>query len=247
MTVDITLKRHTKLQRLIISAILGSISIALLFLPISSIILFFLKNLVSIIMVIIAFKFKDLKYTASNLFYLYMVSITLGGFLYFLNVQFSYKQEGLIFYFEGLSINYILLIIISPIILLLYIKEHKKIKSAYNLNYEVKIIFKDNQELICQGFIDSGNHLRDPITRKYIILLERRILEPYLNNKDPIYVPFKALNKKGLVKCYSIQKIIINNQIFTNFLVGESMEVFNLEGIDCILNNKLMEEICLEN
>lgn len=246
MTVDITLKRHTKISRMIISALLGGLSLGLLFLPLNSIFLFLLKIVVSIIMILIAFKFKDIKYTLSNLFYMYMISITLGGFLYFLDIQFSLKQEGLIFYFDGLSINYILLLIIAPVILFLYIREHKKMKSTYNLNYDVKIIFKNNKELVCKSFLDSGNRLRDPITKKYIILVEKKTLKQYINNKDPIYVPYKALNKKGLVKCFSIKSLIINNHAFNNYLVGESIDDFNLEGIDCILNYKLMEELCFE-
>lgn len=246
MTVDITLKRHTKIKKLILSAFVGALSLILLFIPLNTVFLFLLKILVSVVMVLIAFRYKDIKYTISNLCYLYMVSITLGGFLYYLNVEFSYKQVGLIFYFNGLSINYILLLIIAPVILFLYVREHKKIKSTYNFNYEVKIIFKNNQELICNGYLDSGNKLRDPITKKYVILLEREKLIKYIHNKNPIYVPYKALNKTGLVKCFSIKRLIVNNHEFSNYLVGEANELFNLEGIDCLLNNKLMEDICLE-
>lgn len=246
LTLDLTLKRHTKLIRIFLGAFLGSVSLGLLFLPLSSFPLFVLKVLVSILMVLVSFKYKDIKYTLSNLFYLYMISITLGGFLYFLNTEFSYKQEGLIFYFDGISINYILLIIIAPIILYLYIKEHKKISSSYNLNYEVEIIFNDNKKLTCQGFIDSGNKLKDPITHKYIILVEDYLLKDYIHNKNPIYVPYKALHKEGLIKCFKIKNIIINKQVFTNYLVGMSEDKFNLEGIDCLLNYKLMEDICLE-
>lgn len=246
MTVDITLKRHTTIKRLLLAGLFGSLSLGILFLKIPSFILFILKNIVSVLMVLIAFKYRDIKYTMSNVFYLYMVSITLGGFLYFLDVQFSYKQEGLFFYFDGLSINYILLMIIAPIILYLYVKEHKKIKATYNLNYEVKIVFRNNKELLCHGYLDSGNRLKDPITKKYIILVERESLKKYIHNKDPIYVPYKALNKSGLVKCFSIKYIDINNQIFSNYLVGEAVNTINLEGIDCLLNNKLMEDLCFE-
>ncbi len=56
-----------------------------------------------------------------------MCSVILGGFLYLLDVEFSYKREGLIFYFNGLSINYLLLLILGPLILGLYIYEHKSL------------------------------------------------------------------------------------------------------------------------
>lgn len=245
MTVDITLKRHTKIRRLLLGALLGGLSLGLLFLQLNQTLLFIIKNIVSIIMVLTTFGFHDFKSFLSNTFYLYMVSITLGGFLYFLDIQFSYKNDGLFFYFDGFSINYLLLIIIAPIILFLYIKEHKKMTTTYNLNYEVKIIFKDESTLDLKAFLDSGNRLRDPITKKYIILVEKNFLEKYIHNKDPIYVPYKALNKRGLVKCFSIDRILINNKSYKNYLVGEAIDGFNLEGVDCILNYKLMEELCL--
>lgn len=246
MTVDITLKRHTNFIRLIISAFLGALSIIILFLPFNNLLLFLFKIAVSIFMLLIAFGYKNIKYFSANLGYLYMCSVILGGFLYFLNMEFSYKREGLVFYFDGLSINYILLLIISPIILFLYVREHKKYKSSYSYTYGLKICFKNNKELDCIGFLDTGNKLRDPITKKYIILLPKKILTPFINIRSPIYVPYRSLNKRGLVKCFSIKYLKINNQVFTNYMVGISDDNFNINGADCLLNYKLMEEICLE-
>ena len=183
-------------------------------------------------MILIAFKYKNIKYTLINLLYLYMCSVILGGFLYMLDIEFSYKREGMVFYFDGLSINYILLLIVGPCILALYIYEHKKFKSTYNLN--------------CNGFIDSGNRLRDPISHKYIIIVSKKLLSSYINIRSPMYVPYKALNKYGLIECFKIKYLKINKQIFTNYLVGISNSEFNLNGSDCLLNYKLMEDICLE-
>ena len=135
MTIDITLKRHKNFARLIFASIIGALSLVILFLPFNKFILFLLKIFVSVIMVLVAFKFKNIKYTFTNLLYLYMCSVILGGFLYLLDVEFSYKREGLIFYFDGLSINYLLLLIIGPLILGLYIYEHKKFKSSYNFKF----------------------------------------------------------------------------------------------------------------
>ena len=246
MTVDITLKRHTNFIRLIISAFFGALSIIILFLPFNAILLFLFKIIVSIIMIVIAFKFKNIKYFGTNILYLYMCSVILGGFLYFLDLEFSYKREGLIFYFQGLSINYILLLILAPIILFWYIYEHKKYKSTYSYTYSMEIVFKNNKVLKCIGFLDTGNKLRDPITKKYVILIPKKLLIPYINIRSPIYVPFKSLNKKGLIECFSIKYIRINNQTFSHYLIGISDDKFNINGVDCLLNYKLMEDICLE-
>ena len=127
-------KESENIKRLFISALFGGLSLGILFLPFNKILLFIIKISVSILMVLIAFKYKNIKYTLINLLYLYMCSIILGGFLYMLDIEFSYKREGMIFYFDGLSINYILLLLLGPLILVLYICEHKKFKSTYNFN-----------------------------------------------------------------------------------------------------------------
>ena len=247
MSVDMTLKRHTKFIRLILSAILGALSLAILFLPCGEIMLFILKIITSILMILIAFGYRNIKYFGTNMIYLYMSSVILGGFLYFLNVEFSYKREGMVFYFEGLNVNYILLLIVAPIILFLYVREHKKFKSTYNYNYKVSIVFKNGKCLECNGFLDTGNKLRDPITKKYVILVNKKVLEPYINIRSPMYVTYKTVGYQGLIECFSIRYIKVNNQVFNNYLVGLVPEKINLNGSDCLLNYKLMEDICLEN
>lgn len=235
LTVDITLKRHTKLKKMIFSALLGTSSIVILFMPLKQIWLFIFKIIASILMVLIAYGYKDIKYTLSNLLYLYMCSIILGGFLYFLNLEFGNLNDGF-------SINYLVLLIIGPLILGAMIYQNKKIKRIYNYLFNVKIVFKNNYSIWCQGFLDSGNKLKDPITNKYIILVEKKVLKAA--TKRYLYVPYKALNKTGLLKCLSINYIEINHQRFSNYLVGIAEDKFHIEGVNCLLNNKLMEDIC---
>ncbi len=232
LTVDTTLKRHMKIIRHIISSIIGSISVFILFLPFNSLILLLLKLLTSIIMILISFRYKNIKYFLTNLTYLYMCSIILGGFLYLLENQFNNKNE------------YFLLVIIAPIILYLYIKEHKKYMSIIKYHYQLKVVFRNNKVLICNGYIDTGNKLRDPVTKKYIVLISKKLLIPYINIRSPIYVPFKSLNNNGLVECFPIKYININNVILTNYMVGI---INNISDSDCLLNYKIMEDICLKD
>ncbi len=127
LSVSVLLRRNAKIRRIILGAIIGSISIFVLFIKLNSIQLFIIKFVISIIMILISFGYKNIKYTLKNLLYLYTSSIMLGGFLYYLNVEFSYKQEGLIFYHSGLSINYIFLVILSPIIIYTYVRQGLKL------------------------------------------------------------------------------------------------------------------------
>ena len=104
--------------------------------------------------------------------YLYMCSVILGGFLYFLNIEFKTDK---------FSVNYLVLLIVAPGILYLYYKEHKRFASTYNYNLNVSICFCNGKTYSCSGFVDTGNKLRDPITGKYVIILSRKILVNLIN------------------------------------------------------------------
>lgn len=242
ITVKVTLKRNVKFYKLIVSAFLGSLSVLLLFIKLNSLTLFLIKIAISFIMSLVAFKYVSLKYTINNLVYLYMTSTILGGFLYMLNVEFSYKQEGLIFINNGLSINFIFILISAPIFIYMYIKSNKNLKSNYNLYYKVKIGFTKNF-IELTGYLDTGNKLKDPVTNKNIILIEEKTLKGIIHNRSPMYVPLKTVNKSSLLKCYKPDSLIINNQKFNNYLIGTIHDKINIDGVSCLLNNKMMEEL----
>ena len=69
--VAIVLRRQTSLQRLLLGALLGSVTILSMFFSMSSFMLFLVKVVISIGMVLITFGYCDIKYTFRNLFYLY--------------------------------------------------------------------------------------------------------------------------------------------------------------------------------
>lgn len=243
LAVNIVLKRNIKFWRIFLGALVGSLSILFLFIKLNSITLFLLKVLTSIIMTFISFGFKSVKYTFNNLLYLYMISTILGGFLYLLNIEFSYKQDGLVFYFKGLSINFIVLLVIAPIIIFIYIKQTKSIKNNYSCYYKIEIVFKNNESIMLNSFLDTGNKLKDPITKKGIILINKEVIKGKYNIRSPMYVPFNSLNNHGLLECFKPKYIIINNKIYNNYLVGLSDNKINIDGVDCLLNYKLMEEL----
>ena len=77
--VCLILRRQTNLKRLIISSLIGSITIISMFYNFSGILLFVIKLFTSLLMVVICCKFQSIKYTLKNIFYLYTLSIILGG------------------------------------------------------------------------------------------------------------------------------------------------------------------------
>ncbi len=242
LVVGIILRRNSKLSKLLLGSLIGGLSIFVLFLRINSFELFILKILISIIMILVAFGFKDIRYTLKNLFYLYTVSILLGGFLYMLNLEFSYKQDGLIFYHDGLSINWIVLLIFSPVILYVYVKQAINLKNNYSNYYLVDIYFKDGNKLKVSAFLDTGNKLIDPYLKRPIILVNKKELAHNLKEQDLILVPYDTFDNHGLLKCVIPKKIyIVGVGVRENVLIGISEKNINMDGIDCILHTKLLE------
>lgn len=244
LVVNIILKRNVKLYRIIIASFVGAFSIIFLFIKMSNLTLFLAKFLISIIMILISFKYINLKTFLNNIICLYLCSIVLGGFLYYLSLEFSYKNEGLIFYYDGMSINFIILLIISPIVLYIYIRQAHKFKNTFSKIHNLEIIFDNGRRLKLSAFLDTGNQLYDPYFNKPIILVEKDMLKNKVKLANVMYVPYNSLNNRQILKCIKANKAFINGrESKVNFLVGISENKFNLEGINCILHEKLMEGI----
>lgn len=238
LSVSIILKRNIKLNNIILGAFIGSLSILILFIKINSFTLFLIKILISILMILTTFKYKNIKYFIKNISFFYMNSIILGGFLYFLNIQFSYKNNGLVFYHNGLSINFIVLLILSPIIIYLYIKECKSLKHNYNNYYKIEIYYK-NQIKKINSFLDTGNKLVSPYNKSPVILVNKKIIKNIDDNY--IYIPYNTINNNGILKCIKVEKVIIEGiGIKENVLVGLTEDI-KIDDVDCILNMKLLE------
>lgn len=240
LSVSLILRRNASIYKLLIGSFIGSISILTLFMKINSIQLFFIKLIISILMCISSFKYKNIKYTIKNIIFLYISSIVLGGALYLLNIEFSYKNQGIIFYKNKLSINFIILIITTPIILYIYIKECKSLKTNYSNYHKVEIKI-NNETIKCNGFIDTGNKLKDPYKKRPIILMNNNYLEKKDINK--IIVPAHTIMGTKLIECIKINNLKIdNNEIKKEVLLGFINKKIKIDGIDCLLNYEIMEE-----
>ena len=189
------LKINKSIINIFLGSLIGSLTTFILFIKINTISLLLIKIIISIIMIIISFGKNNI---IKNLFYFYLISITVGGLMYLLDLNKNY-------YFQIL-----ITIIITPIIIIILIKELAKLKEI-NTNKYLVDIYINRKKYHLEGFIDTGNRLTSPIKKEAIILVNLKI-----NTNKIIYVPYKALNTKGIIPCIKPDKLIINNKEYNN-------------------------------
>ena len=232
--VNKILKRNISIKKIILSSLIGEFSLIFLLIHISSVFLFIIKIVLCFIMCVITFRYKDIKYTINNMAYFYMISTIYSGILFFLKDTFNNK------------VVYVLLIVLLlPLFTYKILKYLLNLKSNYKYYYKVKINFNKNKSIVVNSFLDTGNKLKDPYTNKPIILIDSNKVSN-IRIRSPIYVPFSSIKDSGLIECIKIDSIEIEGQVFKNYLLGMIASI-NIDGIDCLLNYKLLEELtCLE-
>ena len=221
----ILLKRRTSYIRMILSSLIGGISSLVLFTSLNKIVI----EIVSIvIMVLISFGYKGIRYLINNILYMYILSTLLGGIIYLFNIKVS----------NSMFLTYLIIIVISIEIMLLYIKENKKMRSIYNNYYKVDIYFKDRKKLSLIGFVDTGNNLYDPYKKRPVIIVHNK----YIKEDKYILVPYHTINGNGLLKCIKPDIIFIDGIGYKgNVLIGFS-DSFNFgDGVDVILHKDIMK------
>lgn len=187
-----------------------------------------LELITIILMITIAFKYKNIRYFLTNMLYTYILSILLGGLIYLFNSKVTLN----------IYLNYLVIIILSIEVMTLYIKENKKIKNTYNNYYKVDIYFKDKEKISLIGFLDTGNNLYDPYKKRPIILVDKK----YQKEDKFILVPYHTINGEGLLKCIKPEKVYIEKIGYkTNLLVAFSSSPSTINGVEVLLHKDLMK------
>ena len=227
---QILLKRNVKIFRIVLGAFVGSLTILVLFFKISSLQLFFIKLYLSILMILITFGYRNLKTFLVNIVMFYIVSIFLGGFLYVLNIEFAYSHKGILFYNNGISINFIFLIIVSPLVLYFYVKQNimykKKIVNTYKVN-----IYIGRRVLNLNGYLDTGNTL----TFKGKPVIITNIKNTFKNKK--MYIPYTSVGASGILEGIKVRRVeVVGIGMFENIYLAFNENI----NMDVLLNG-LME------
>lgn len=237
LATGIILKDKTKIIRNLISSSIGAIYAIIIYT--SHIELYsniFLKIMLSLVIVYISFKPQNTKSMLKHIIIFYLTSFTFGGvafaLLYFVRPQDILFQNGV------LTGTYPIKMILAGGIVgfAIVVISFKNIKGKLNkkdMYCNVKLCERENKKVIT-AIIDTGNFLKDPITKIPVIVAEINSLDglfpsEILHNASKIInggdidlgeyaskirvIPFKSLGKdNGLLLGIKIDKAYIEYQ-----------------------------------
>ena len=236
LATKLVLKEKTPIWRIVVGSLFAGCAIFLLFLSLSTIGLIVFKIIVSVFIILITFGRRNF---FTDFLYFYFISMILGGFLYLFDISFTYENQGMLFLGHGLGLNFLAILILSPIFLYFYVKEYKRRKAIVSVTYPVDV-FVGAQVFHLKGILDTGNQLRDPCTGKSVVLVSSDVP---ISMKQYFYVPYKALNTEGIIPCCKADRVIVDDVVFSKCLIGVSKKTFSLGGVDCILPNQFKEDL----
>lgn len=258
LAVSQLLGRNDKRIRLLLGAVLGSVYSCLMFFPhLEFLFSAGLKLLLSITIVLVAYKVRSIRVFLKLIAYFYVISMLFGGIVFAVAQFFAppamVVKNGVTY----LDISPVLLILTSAaayVIITFFSRMlHKKTQSQ-NL-YKVKIELNNNQAVMTALF-DTGNDLRDAVSGSPVMVVEYRRVEKLIPDEvkavfktgniadaDVIeitdfknrfrLIPFSSVGSAGgLLPAFKPDKITIdsqNNEI-TDILVAVTTKILSSEG-----------------
>lgn len=169
--------------RIAASAFIGASYVLMMFIPNTAFLfVFWIKFLVSVLMVITAFGCKSLQYVLRNLGVFYLINFVAAGGLFGIFYFFKSSPDvlnGIGFTQAGnllFNIKLSLLFLLIGVFLVLWF--YKRVTQSVNKKKDLTDCFAevditwDGQVLRCTGLIDTGNQLVEPITRAPVMVME---------------------------------------------------------------------------
>lgn len=180
--------------RLCLGAALGALSACLLSVlqNINALIQFlFAYIFISYFMITVTFKKQKMKARIKGVILLYITTFFLGGVL---NSLYYYTRLGYYFteimngglsninLFHNRKLPFIILAVLFIILsILIFVSALKKLRSTDIELYQIELVHGGKTMKIV-GFLDTGNHLYDPIFKKPVIITEFLAIAPLLSN-----------------------------------------------------------------
>lgn len=194
LATAIICKNTISIIRILLSSLIGSIYAIVVYLSISQIFSnIILKILLSVCMVHIAYNSKNVKILLKQIILFYLTSFTFGGvafaLLYFVKPQNILIKNGVLIGTYPIKIA-LTGVIVGFIIITLAFKSYKKKLSKKDMFCNITIQFNNRLKTV-KAMLDTGNLLKEPLSGKPVIVVEKESLkelipEEILNNVEKI-------------------------------------------------------------
>lgn len=210
-------KEQMKNLKLIFSSVLGALYAIITYLGIipaySS---FTMKVLLSVIMIYIAFDIHNVKKMCKTLLLFYLVSFATGGLA--LALLYLIAPENIVFNNGVLVGTYPMQMTIVAgflgfCIIQYVFKVNKRMMKANDLLCDLEINVC-GETIHTKAFIDSGNTLKDPITQKAVIVIEKDKVESALKCRKIEYEEIFKSSQLFEQKSVSKNKTVQYEQVF---------------------------------
>lgn len=186
-------KDSTKTTRILFGAFIASLIVPItLFDPHHFFSTVIGKFLYSILIILCAFQFKSMYRLGKQLLLFYFVTFAVGGGLtalhFMLQSPIRLSNKGMLTFHSGYGdpVSWLFIVIGFPIVWLFTkdrLDKHAIEKIRYEQMYPVTIHMK-KKSFSTMGYIDSGNQLVDPLTKKPVIICDKPFLRQWFTEKE---------------------------------------------------------------
>lgn len=240
----IILKKEIKILRILLGSLIGAIYACIYYIShmeiYSSVIL---KIILSFAIIYISFNSKTIKSFARELLIFYLTSFTFGGvtfaLLYFISPGEVLFQNGAL---VGIYPLKMILIggIIGFIIIVISFKSIKNKIAKRDMMCIINITFEE-KIVSLKAIIDTGNFLKEPISKKPVIIVEKNALKDLipadiLDNLQDIINGKMEISKKYLAKISLIPFSALGTE--NGLLLGIKPDNFMINYQEKTINNK---------
>ena len=184
--VGIETRTKVKALKLVLASIVGSVYVVIVY-AVKDKFFYntFMKILLSVVMIHIAFETKSVKELLKMIIYFYLTSFVFGGgalaFIYLVNTGNISIYNGMI-YGKYTIITILISVVISFAVIIVSFKLIKNKISKKDLICNITIRIND-KKIKTKALIDTGNFLKDPITNFPVIVMEHSLFKNIISDE----------------------------------------------------------------
>lgn len=235
------LKINYKYYRIIMGSVFGGFSSVIILLPDQKIIFnLLIRIVITIIIVLIAFGYKNIFTMIKRVFVLFLICTSFSGIILFIistiKSDFICVNNSTVYF----DISPFLLIIMSTIAYAVLRMIDKIRIEQKDLIHKISFFYKGNKYSFLSKY-DTCCNIKEPFSGSDVILTENELINN-INVSDGEYrlIPFDSLGGEGLIKGFMPEELYIDNNkikskvyigITNGILKGEVNSIFNYKNI----------------